>query len=91
MEIRKLIRQEIENQQSRTHSAKQNYLGHDTFSAKINIRVEEDRLRNMLVAESIAEQLAVMSISSRNHHMFQDLKKLFPATYEFCKGKVTHQ
>ena len=90
MEIRKLIRQEIENQQSKTQSFKQNCLGHDAFSAKINIHIEEDRLRNMLVAESIAEQLAEMSISNRNHHMFQDLKRLFPATYEFCERKVTH-
>lgn len=90
MEVRKLIKQEIEIQQSKTQSIKQKYLTQDTFSVKVEMRIEEDRLRNMLVAESIAERLAELSIQSRNHLMFQDLRKLFPATYEFCERKVTH-
>ena len=89
MEIKDLIKQEIEIQRVKTQSIKQSYLSQDTFSAKVNIRLEEERLRNMLVAESIAGQLAEMSIRERNPLMFKDLKSLFPVTYEFCERKVT--
>jgi hypothetical protein len=86
MEIQKLIKHEIDNQKLKTQTLKG-----DTFPGRVDLRIEEDRLRNMLVAEQFAGALAEQSIQYRNHMMFQDLKKLFPATFEYCVQKVTHQ
>ena len=88
MQLSELIASEVQRQKDRTTDIKDRS-DYSTFAGRVNILLEEDKLRNMLVAQSIAEQLASLSIASRNYYMFQEFKQLFPETFEFCARKVT--
>ena len=88
MQLYELIALEVQRQKDLTNDVKTRS-DYSSFPGRVNILLEEDKLRNMLVAQSIAEQLALRSIATRNHHIFQEFKQLFPETFEFCARKVT--
>ena len=88
MQLYELIALEVQRQKDLTNDVKTRS-DYSSFPGRVNILLEEDKLRNMLVAQPIAEQLASLSITSRNHHIFQEFKQLFPETFEFCARKVT--